>query len=108
MFLLSVCEHQQESPSGALPSLCLPSSKGSPPPMSRHTRSWLCPRHDSGQEERIFCELLAWSLLMPISVPPCLELQGQQASVILVAKGFGLEILRMWDRSQSLREGLYH
>lgn len=43
---------------------------------------------------------------MPISVPPCLELQGQQAFGILVARGFGLEMLRMWDRSQSLREGL--
>lgn len=69
-----------------------------PPPAD--TRSWLCPRHGSGQEEKIFCELLAWFLLMPISVPASLELWGQQASVILVARGSGLEMLRMWDGSQ--------
>ena len=72
------------------------------------TRSRLCPRHGSGQEERIFCELVAWSLLIAISVPPCLVLRGRQASVILPARGSGLEMLRMREGSQSLRERLCH
>lgn len=88
--------------------LCPPLPTRSPSPTSRHQKpaGWLCPRHGSGQEKGIFCELWAWSLLMPISVSACLELQGQQASVILVAKGSGLETLRMWDKSQSQRGGI--
>lgn len=63
------------------------------------------PQAGCGQEVGIFCELQAWSLLTPISVSACLELQGQQASVILVARGSGLETLPMWDESQSPRGG---
>lgn len=96
--LLSVYESQEESLSGG--PLLFPSTRRGPLSPLADTRSWRCPRHSSGQEERIFCKLLAWFLLMPISVPASLELRGQQASVILVARGSGLEMFRMWDGSQ--------
>lgn len=81
------------------PSFSPSTQRGSLHPLA-DTRSWICPRHGCGQEERIFCELLAWFLLMPISVPASLELRGQQASVILVVRGSGLERLRVWDRAE--------
>lgn len=74
----------------------LPPSSSTPPSPYQQTPEasrLAAPQAGSGQEEGIFCELQAWSLLMPISVSACLELQGQQASVILVARSSGLETL---------------
>lgn len=93
------------------PALAALHPQGPPPPTSRHHKpaGWLRPRHGSALEEGIFCELWACSLLMPISGSARLELRGQQASVILMARGSGLEMLRMWDESQRVREeGLCH
>lgn len=107
---------EQEEPQVRAAAVChpalalFPSSKSPSPYQQTPEASRLAaPQAGSGQEVGIFCELQAWSLLTPISVSACLELQGQQASVILVAQGSGLETLPMWDESQRVRgEGLCH
>lgn len=95
----------------------LPPSSSTPPSPYQQTPEasrLAAPQAGSGQEEGIFCELQAWSLLMPISVSACLELQGQQASVILVARSSGLETLPrsplpdVGRESESRGEGLGH
>lgn len=89
----------------------LPSSSSMPPSPYQQTPEasrLAAPQAGSGQEEGIFCELQAWSLLMPISVSACLELQGQQASVILVARSSGLETLPdVGRKSESPRGGTW-
>lgn len=89
----------------------LPPSSSKPPSPYQQTPEasrLAAPQAGSGQEEGIFCELQAWSLLMPISVSACLELQGQQASVILVARSSGLETLPdVGRKSESPRGGTW-